>query len=165
MPVERVGNFLRFDDLGITPSLGVETDRLSACVHEVNKRKIKGLFGCPVFGFKQDNFDFLAETTHVEQLWFWEINIKNIDGIYSLKNLRYFGVHEKRAGIDFSLLPEIEQMVWHYTKTDKNLESLKKVKSFDLWHYNPKNKSYEGLALPSSMEKLDVNWANPSSLK
>jgi len=165
MPVERIGKFLRFDDLGITPSLGVETDKIDVCIAEVKKSGVKGLFGCPVFGFKQDNLDFLKETPDVEQLWFWEINLKNIDGIYSLKNLRYFGIQDKRAPIDFSMFSELEHMVWNYTKKDKGLTELLKVKNFDLWRYNPKTKSYDGLCLPPNIEKLDVNWANPSTLE
>jgi hypothetical protein len=72
--------------------------------------------------------------------------------------------HDKRAAIDFTKLPNIEQMVWNFKKQDKGLNSLQKVSRFDLWRYNPKEKSYLGLELPPNIEHLDVNWANPPTL-
>ena len=71
MPIERIGKFLEFEDLGITHSLGIETDQLNSCLKEIKKRDIKGVFGCPVFGFKEDNFDFMNEIPFVIQVWFW----------------------------------------------------------------------------------------------
>jgi hypothetical protein len=62
MSVERIGKFLQFNDLGITPSIGIETEIIDECIAEVISKGIKGVFGCPVFGFKQDNLNFLERT-------------------------------------------------------------------------------------------------------
>jgi hypothetical protein len=164
MPIERVDKFLETEDLGITHSLGIESDKLKACIKEIVKRNIAGVFGCPVFGFKEDNFDFMRDISFIIQIWFWEINLKNIEGIYALKNLKYFGVSEKRPAIDFSQFSELETVMWHPIRNDIGIESLSKLKQLDLWQFKSKNKSYADLKLPESIEKLDLNWCNPVSL-
>ncbi|MCG7977580.1 MAG: hypothetical protein N0E58_05510 [Candidatus Thiodiazotropha endolucinida] len=164
MPIDRVGKFIETEDLGITHSLGIESDKLKACIKEITKRNIKGVFGCPVFGFKEDNFDFMRDIPSILQIWFWEINLKDIEGIYALKNLKYFGVSEKRPKIDFSQLPKLETVVWHPIRNDGGIESLSKLIRLDLWRFKSKNKSYTDLKLPENIEKLDLNWCNPTSL-
>ncbi len=164
MPIKRIDKFLETEDLGITHSLGIESDLLYSCIREIKKRNIKGIFGCPVFGFKEDNFDFLREIPFIVQVWFWEIKLKNIEGIYSLTDLEYFGVSEKRPAIDFSRLPKLEKAVWHPIRKDQGLESLSKLKQLDVWRYKSKGKSYADLQLPENIEKLELNWCNPTSL-
>ena len=164
MPIKRTGKFLETGDLGITRSLGIESDQLDSCVGEIKRRNILGVFGCPVFGFKEDNFDFMRELPFVIQVWFWEIKLADIDGIYSLEDLRYFGVSEKRPAIDFSRFPKLEKAVWHPVRSDRGLECLSKLKQLDVWRYKSKEKSYAGLYLPENLEKLELNWCNPVSL-
>lgn len=164
MPITRIDKYLETEDLGITHSLGIESDLLDSCVSEIKRRKIKGIFGCPVFGFKEDNFDFMHEIQFVVQVWFWEMKLKNIEGIYSLSDLEYFGVMEKRPAIDFSRLPKLEKVVWHPIRKDQGLESLSKLKQLDVWRYKSKEKNYANLQLPENIEKLDLNWCNPISL-
>ena len=165
MPIQRVGKFLEFEDLGITPSLGIESAQLKRCVARIRRRNIRGAFGCPIFGFNEENLDFLGQLPALEQVWFWEIDLKDIDGLYALAGLRSFGIHEKRAAIDFSKLPALERVVWHPRKNDSGVEHLSRLRRLDLWRYKPKEKSYGELALPESLERLEINWSNPIQLK
>jgi hypothetical protein len=165
MPVERVGGFLEFSDLGITPSLGIETSKIDDCISEIQRRKIMGVFGCPAFGFKQDNLDFLEQIPFIIQVWFWEIQIARVDGLYVLQNLKYFGIHDKRPSIDFSRFPMLEQIVWTPIKGDKGMESLTRTKRLDLWRFRNPEKTYSRLCLPQSLETLEINWSNPIDLR
>ena len=153
------------DNSNLGLSLGIETDRLEACINEANTKAISGLFGSPGWGFKQDNLDFLTQTPDVESIHFWDVELKNIDGLYSLKNLRSFLLDGKRPGIDFARFSKIESITWSYNKKDTNLKCIEAAKNFYLWHFNPKDKSFSSLELPVTLKKLEVNWANPTDLQ
>lgn len=165
MPVTRVGEFLIFDDLGITPSLGIETGNLENCISEVLRLNIRGVFGCPAFGFNQDELDFLVKMPNLTQVWFWDINLKNISGLYKLGDLKYFGIHDKRPPIDFTKLPNIETMIWHYNRRDQGVDSLEKLRKIFLWHYKPKNKNNFDLKLPLGIQHLEINWSTIDSIE
>lgn len=165
MPIERYGEFLETSDLGITHSLGIESHIIDRCISEVRRRSIKGVFGCPMFGFKQEDMDFMTSIPLVEQLWFWEVALKNIDGIYSLERLKYFGIQDKRPSIDFSKFLDLEYACWTPVKNDSGMNELNKLKHIDLWKFKPKDKSFASLHLPESLLKIEVNWSNPIDLE
>jgi len=165
MPIERIGKYLETADLGFTHSLGIETNQIDSCIQEIQNRKILGVFGCPVFGFKQDNLEFLTEIPFIEQVWFWEIDLKDIDGLYSLNNLSYFGIHEKRPSIDFSKFTKLKKAVWQPVRKDCGFRDLKSLQGIDVWRFKPKDKTYESIELPQNLKQLDLNWCNPTSLK
>jgi hypothetical protein len=165
MPIERIGRYLEVADLGITPSIGIETAILDDCIEEICQRNIRGVFGFPPFGFKQDNLDFLRRIPFVVQVWFWDIDLKSVDGLYALKNLRYFGVHDRRPPLDFSQFPFLEKIVWQPVKGDKGIESVERTKQLDLWRFKSREKTFSGLSLPKSLERLEINWSNPCDLR
>ena len=164
MPIERIGKYLETADLGMTHSLGIETNQMEICINEIQDRRILGVFGCPVFGFKQEDLDFLSEIPFIKQVWFWEVGLKDIGGLYSLKDLTYFGIHEKRPAIDFSKFPNLEKAVWHPIRKDSGLGDLDSLQGLDVWRFKPKDKSYKSLELPKNLKQLDLNWCNPISL-
>ncbi|WP_211826654.1 hypothetical protein [Kistimonas asteriae] len=165
MPIERIDKFLETTDLGITHSLGIETNQINECIAEIKSRHILGVFGCPIFGFKQSDFDFFEKIPFIKQVWFWETNIKNIDGLYTLDDLEYFGVSEKRPPIDFSKFQKLKKVVWHPIKNDSGLEKINNLNELHIWRLKPSNKSYENIPNPCNLKKLDLNWCNPTSLK
>ena len=165
MPITRIGKFLESEDLGKTHSLGIESAQLKACLRAVKRRNIRGIFGSPVFGFKEDTLDFIRDIPEVTQVWFWAIKLDNIDGLYALENLDYFGVSEKRPRIDFSRFPQLEIAVWHPVRGDQGIERREKLKRLDIWRYKDKQKSYSALQLPENIQHLDLIWCNPDSLQ
>lgn len=165
MPIERIGKYLETSDLGITHSLGIETSQIESCIREVQGKQILGAFGCPTFGFTQDNFNFLNELPFLKQIWFWEITLNDISGLYSLSNLEYFGVHDKRPAIDFSRFSQLQEAVWHPVRKDSGLGHLNKLRELDIWQFKPKDKSYTSIELPNNLKKIDLNWCNPISLE
>lgn len=165
MPIERIGNYFETADLGITHSLGIETAQLEGCIREIQDRKILGVFGCPVFGFKQEDLDFLNQIPFIQQVWFWEIDLKDISGLYSLKDLAYFGIQNKRPAIDFSKFPKLQKAVWNPVRKDCGIGELDSLEGLDVWRFKSKYKSYESLELPRNLKQLDLNWCNPLSLE
>lgn len=146
------------------PGLGVASDRLEACMTYYREGGFRGLFGHPGFGFQQDNLDFLTQAKDVQWLWFWDINLKNIDALYELDQVHYMGIHPKRPGIDFQRLPSLKTVINHWIKKDVGITQ-SKITEYDLWHYKPTSKSFEGLEIPSGVKRLEITWANPASLE
>jgi hypothetical protein len=164
VPIQREGEFLRTHDLGITSSIGIESARLDACVAEIAARAIRGVFGHPSFGFTQTDLNFLADVPEVVQVWFWDVSLDSIDGLYALRGLRYLGIHPKRPPIDFSRFPALERVVWHHEPRDRGLGAATSIRHLDLWHFKPRAKHFSGLELPPDLESLTLNWANPATL-
>ena len=164
MPIARAGKFLETADLGIVHSLGIESAQLDDCVAEINRREIRGVFGCPVFGFQERNLDFLERLQEIRQVWFWEIDLKDIAGLYSQPTLAYFGLSPKRPAVDFSHLPRLRDVVWHPVKHDRGLEQLTQLERLDVWRYKTRDSSFAGFELPGSLRKLEFNWCNQASL-
>jgi hypothetical protein len=165
MPIARVGKFLETPDLGITYSLGIESGMVDDCIEEIQRRGIQGVFGSSCFGFREETLDFLNRIPATEQVWFWAIDLKDTSGLYALGELRRFGIHERRAPIDFSRFPKLHSMVWHPRTKDSGIEHLRSLSQLDLWRFKPKSKNYEDLQLPLSIEKLEINWSNPADLQ
>jgi hypothetical protein len=164
MPITRIGKYLESADLGITNSLGIESIQLESCIREIQKRKILGAFGSPAFGFEEDNVNFFNELPFLKQVWFWEINLKDISGLYALNELEYFGVQDKRPAIDFSKFPKLKKAVWQPVRKDSGLEQLANLRELDVWRFKPKDKSYASIGLPNSLKELELNWCNPVTL-
>ena len=164
MPIERKGKFLITEDLGITPSIGIESEHLAQCIKQTKKKKFLGAFGCPAFGFFEQDFNFFYELPFIVQVWFWEIQLTDIEGLYALKDLRYFGVSEKRPAVNFSRFPKLEKLVWHPIKHDSGLAELPELKQLDVWRFKPSDKSYASFHVSDSIEKLELNWCTPLSL-
>jgi hypothetical protein len=164
MPIARIGRFLETADLGIVHSLGIESEQLDDCIAEINRRGIRGVFGCPVFGFKESNLDFLNQLHEIQQVWFWEIDLKDITGLYSQKNIELFGMSPKRPAIDFSCFTRLRDMVWQPIKHDAGVEKLQRLARLDVWRYKTKDMSFTELKLPESLRKLEFNWCNQNSI-
>jgi hypothetical protein len=164
MPIERKGSFLVSRDLTESPSLGLESAKLAACIREARIRSYKSVFGSPDFGFSEKSLDALTDLPKLESVWFWDIHLESIEALYGLPTLKSFGVHPKRPPVDFARLQSLRQVVWHYKPTDTGLDSLK-LRALHIWHYSPKGKSFAGLQLPDTLVELQINWANPGNLE
>ncbi len=164
MAIQREREFLVERDLAGRLSVGFESTRIDECVAEVASRGALGVFGSPGHGFTGDNLDFLGLMPDLKKVWFWDVTLRDVAGLYALSDLRYFGVHPERPAVDFDRLASLEEMVWHYSANDTNLNSLDALQLLHLWHFNTKRRSFEDLALPSRLAELQINWANPKSL-
>ena len=164
MTIERLDGYLVDRDQNGLVSIGIESARLDQCVAEVSRRGALGVFGAPSFGFTQTDLDFLERLPSLQKIWFWDVALRDVDGIYSLRDLRQFGVHPRRPPISFDRLPALETMVWEHSPRDRGLSSLAHLSTLHVWHYKPRQGTFEGLALPLGIRELQLNWANPRTL-
>jgi hypothetical protein len=165
MPIALENGFYQSHDLGRGTRVGIETVRLNACLDFIKTHGVSGLFGAPSFGFQGADLDFLTEISWIEDVWFWDINLKRIDGLYALENLKCFGVHPKRPAIDFSCFEKLQSMVIELRPKDCGIGALKELQVLHLWHFRPEDRSFSSLGLSESITELQINWANPDSLE
>lgn len=164
MPIHREGELLVSYDVHDTPTIYLESSRLAAGIAEARRRRIPGIGGSSSFDFRETNLDCLRELPWVERVWFWDLALENVDGLYALRDLRHFGLPPRRPGIDFSRFQRLESIVWDYNARDVNVQQVA-AKRLYLWHFNPRSKRYSSVQLPTQLEELEINWANPSTLE
>jgi hypothetical protein len=165
MPIALENGFYFAHDIAHVSCLAIDSHRLDECVARVKAQRIKGILGNPSYGFVGHDFDFVKELPWIEAVWFFNVNIKNIDGLYSLPTLQHFGVHPKRPPIDFSRFPELRKAVVEPKPRDRGLGSLKQLQLLHIWHHGSKKRDFSDLEFPGSLSELQINWANVSSLE
>ena len=163
MPIAREGGFLLFPEARPGPQLGLESDMLADCIDECRSRLYPGVFGNPGFGFRERDLDCLRALPHLQAVWFWDVALDNVDGLYALPDLRSFGVYERPA-VDFSLLPKLEALVWMHKGGDRQVESLDRLNDLYVWHFKPRSKSFADLQLLPDVAEMQILWANPPTL-
>lgn len=163
MPIQREGEFLKTHTQGIGSALGIESWQLQRCVHAAREEKLLGVFGSPAFGFQEANLGFLRELPWLHQVWFWDIALEDVEGLYTLRELRYCGVNGKRPGIEFNRFPQLKTLINHWNPKDEGLAEAP-VEEFYSWHFKPRSKSFGQLEVPKTVRLLELNWANPESL-
>lgn len=159
MPIRKIGDFYVNIEDG-KKQLGIDSNNISGCIKEYKSGKYDGVFGSADFGFKEDNFDFLHELSNVKKIWFNDVNLKNIEGVYSLNSLEYFGVHGKRKGINFALLENLTQISTDWISKDEKMDSCNHIENFYFWHHKPKEKSFENYTFPNCSNTVHLNWSN-----
>lgn len=164
MPIQRDGRFLVWRDMRHAPGIGLESDQLAACVEEARTVPFKGVFGNAGFGFREPTLDVLSALPHVEAVWFWDVELRNVDALYSLTGLSHFGVHPKRPAIDFARLQNLKQLIWIHKHSDTGVPSLLALESLHIWHYRGKANGLQTLDLPANLVELEINWANLETL-
>jgi hypothetical protein len=164
LPIRREGDFLINHDGRYGPSLGLESDRLSDCIGEVRARGYRSVFGHPMFGFTEPTLDVLRELPPLDAIWFWDVALTDIAGLYAQPSLKKMGALEKRPAIDFGRLPALECLVLCFQPKDTNLDSVAGLVDLHVWRYRAKHKTLAGLALPPNLRTLEFNWANIESL-
>ena len=164
MDIHREGKFLVDIDLKGRLMVGMESRHLAACIAEAKRRRAYGVFGTPGFNFKEENLDFLAKLPNVKSVWFWDVALNNLDGLYALKSLQNVGVHGQRPPIDFGRLRNLTDVNWDFNPQDVGIAKLRKLRSLYVWRYNPPHRSFAGLQFPSGLEELEFVWGNPDTL-
>ena len=165
MGIAREGEFLVAREMGIVPSLGIESDRLQQCVAEARAKGFRGVIGTDPFGFREDNLDFLNELPRLRQLWISGSKLASVSGLYSQPDLEYCVMAPtKRAAIDYSSFRSLHTAVTHWNPKDTGLRT-SNIKELYYWRHKPQSKSFEGVAFPEGLELLELNWVNPESLQ
>lgn len=145
-------------------SIGVDSKRVADCLARYHTSGARGLFGHPSFGFAQDNLDFLSlAKIKPSWLWFCDVDLKNVEGLYALDEIDYLGINPKRPGIDFSRFSRLGTVTNEWIKADTGIEAAA-IAEYNLWYFKPRTKSLSEAAIPYNVERLSFTWANPASL-
>ena len=165
MPIARQNEFLYAPDLGDEPMLGLESHSLDRCVDEAAARRIPGVFGSSSFSFSEPSLSFLRQLPHLRQIWFWDVALSDVDGIYSLPELSYVHLHGTRPPIDFHRIPSIRTLSISWHPKDTGIAALHRTTKFHFWHHKPRTKTFRGAEFPPDVELLEINWSNVSDLE
>ncbi len=165
VPIHLEDGFLVTEDVwnGASLSVGIQSDRMTECVERIRRDRVTSVFGSPLFGFHGRDLDFLRDMPWVESVWFWEVKLKSIDGLYALGRLRYFGVSPTRPGIDFSRFPQLRGAVVEPRAKDHGLDACAELKRLHVWRHPSKGKPFS-LALPTGVDDLRLLWSSLTSL-
>lgn len=146
-------------------AIGVESARAAECMAHYNEVGAGGLFGNPTFGFHGSDLEFLRlARVKPRWIWFWDVEIQNLDALYLLEELDYFGIHPARPGIDFSRFRRFDKAMLHWNKRDTGIAQ-SPICVFHLWHFKPRSKSFADVEIPRNVEHLDLTFANPAGLE
>jgi len=164
MPIEYYKNkFIFWPDANHTPSLGIDSDRLPECLAEVKCRSLKGVFGTRPF-FRENNLDFLATVPWLEAAQFWDVQLKNLAGLYALTNLQHLRLSGSRPPLILDRFSKIHSLVWEYDAKDSGCQLLPVLENLYLWRYKSVNKTFEEISIPNSLRTLEINWSNVFTL-
>ncbi len=162
--ITRKGKFLSTSHIANTLMLGIESPLLDACIEEVIRRKIPGVFGSSAFSFSESSLDFFPQLPPLRQIWLWDIALTDVEGIYSQPSLSFVGLHGRRPSIDFTRLPAIRTLSIDWHQKDFGIQSLQHVKEFFFWHHKPRTKTFRGSEFPPNLELLKIYWSNAIDL-
>lgn len=165
MHIERAEGFWLDTDKENRVSIGIESERLVECMAEATRRKAWGVFGNATYGFKHDNLDFLNDLPHLGKVWFWDVKLSSIEGIYAASSLRHFGVHRNRPPVDFTRLKRLQNVTWFPVRGDQGIAQLPELDCLHVWHYNPRLRNLEDLEIPTSIRELRLTWSNTTTLE
>jgi hypothetical protein len=164
MPIDFNNNgSIYWADSPQTPSLGIRSKDIDKCISELKRRKLKGIFGTVPY-FTEETLDFLYEVPWVEAAQFYDIDLKSVDGLYHLPNLKYLRISGKRPPIDFGKLTTLTLLVLEYHKRDQRLYELTNLQEMHLWRFKADHKSIATGIIPQNIKELGLFWSNVETL-
>lgn len=160
----RRDGFYQVENQAHVPCIGIETDRLAACVSGIKALQAKGVFCSPYHRFSSDNMAFLKGLEDIEAVLMRDTTLLDVDDIYNLNQLKYFSCNSRRPPMDFSRLATLEELVIEPVCRDLAYAALTGLKTLRLWNYRPLSRDFKQLRLPTSIIELELNWVSFSSL-
>ncbi|MFE4094611.1 leucine-rich repeat domain-containing protein [Priestia sp. YIM B13484] len=137
---------------------------LDECIEYINKHNVKHLDITNDY-YKKEDIDFLFQCNHIEYLSIHGEYLKDISGIYSLKNLEGLGITSINLDIDLAHLNTLESLTLSWNKKFKNINQLSNLKGLYIWSYNPKNKNLEEFKELKNLESLLLAQCRIESLQ
>ncbi|MEW4265197.1 leucine-rich repeat domain-containing protein [Priestia megaterium] len=137
---------------------------LDECIEYINKHRVKSLDITNEY-YKKEGVNFLLQCNHIEYLSIDGGYLKDISGIYSLKNLKGLGISSAKIEIDLGNLSTLETLTLSWNKKFKNIHQLSNLKGLYIWSYNPKNKNLEEFKELKNLESLLLAQCRIESLQ
>lgn len=142
----------------------INDKHLDECIEYINKHNVKHLDITNDY-YKKEDIDFLFQCNHIEYLSIHGEYLKDISGIYSLKNLKGLGITSINLDIDLAHLNTLESLTLSWNKKFKNINQLSNLKGIYIWSYNPKNKNLEEFKELKNLESLLLAQCRIESLQ
>jgi hypothetical protein len=156
--------FISWNDATETPALGIQSDQISACISEVQRRELLGIFGTRPY-FRETDLYFLRELPNLRAVAIWDIRLTDISALYDLRDLRYLRLGADRPSIDFARLPTLRTLVWSHRRGDVNAVTLPGLKFLHIWRFKSPSGDLSDLDLPSSLTELGIYWFNAKTVE
>lgn len=137
---------------------------LDECIEYINKHRVKSLNITNEY-YKKEDINFLLQCNHIEYLSIDGGYLKDISGIYSLKNLKGLGTASINLDIDLARLNTLESLTLSWNKKFKNINKLSNLKGLYIWNYNPKNKNLEDFKELKNLKSLLLAQCRIESLQ
>ncbi|MHC4134832.1 MAG: hypothetical protein ACYS0K_07600 [Planctomycetota bacterium] len=168
MTIQREGGFLIDREgtgagHGLGPMIGIESDRLRECVEEYHRSQYVGVFGSSGLGFRESSVHVLAELRNLRAVWFWDVELQDVDALYELESLEGLGVHGRRPAIEWDRVRGLRELSTDWRGRDSGLRGYP-LQDLYLWHHKPRSKSVGGLELPDCANEVHFNWTNVTTL-
>ncbi|WP_394548673.1 leucine-rich repeat domain-containing protein [Priestia aryabhattai] len=142
----------------------INDKHLDECIEYINKHDVKHIDITNNY-YKKEDIDFLFQCNHIEYLSIHGEYLKDISGIYSLKNLKGLGITSINLDIDLAHLNTLESLTLSWNKKFKNINQLSNLKGLYIWKYNPKNKNLEEFKELKNLENLHLTQCRVESLQ
>jgi hypothetical protein len=153
---------IRIDDDGVV-SVKINEDNLKESIAYIQEHQINNVD----ISYELEHVNFLNECPEIERLSIGGEDLKDVSGLYHLKDLKSLSINETRPslGIDFERIPSLEVLYGQLPPKAKGIGTLENLKEMRLWSYKPKTKSLEQLSALKNLESLELSQSNITSLK
>ncbi|MCM3575457.1 hypothetical protein M3172_19840 [Mesobacillus subterraneus] len=152
---------IRIDDDGEV-SVKINEDNIKESIAYIQEHQINNVD----LSYELDQVDFLSECPDIEMVSLGGEDLKDVSGLYHLKNLKSLSINETRPSleIDFERIPALEVLYGQLPPKAKGIGTLVSLKEMRLWSYKPKTKNLEQFSGLKNLETLELIQSNITSL-
>nr|WP_286181099.1 hypothetical protein [Bacillus sp. ISL-37] len=143
-------------------SVKINEDNIKESIAYIQEHQIKKVD----LSYELDHVNFISECPEIESLSLGGEDLKDVTGLYHLKNLKSLSINETRPSleIDFERIPSLEVIYGQLPPKAKGIETLESLKEMVLWSYKPKTKNLEQFSGLRNLESLELIQSNIISL-
>lgn len=146
------------------PVLGIESDKLEACMDYAKKKKIDKIFLHSLDGHNFDNVDFLKENNFFTQISITDDTI-NISGIHYLHNLKYLSLSNGKQPLDLRKFKYLDECSIDWNNKIKGLDEPNNISRLSIWKFKPGSKDFTDLSGCKGVNYLHITESNIESVK
>ena len=117
--------------------------------------------------YNLSDIDFLKECPNIEKLFMKGENIRNLEGLSHLVNLKILAMNDlnKKVKLDLGNLSSLEEIYGELPTRATGLSNLKNLKWMQIWGYNPISKTFTELGEIENLEVLHLIQAQIESFE
>lgn len=164
---KKIGNVrVREDSYG--KQVFVSHEYLNECIEYINQNQIKQISVMDWY-YERADVAFLSECPTVEEVSLNSNYLKDVSGLYHIKNLKSLGLSEStvvdgKIEVDLEVFSNLEDLFLHWSKRIKGLGKLTNLKELCMYKYAPKERDLQELGNLENLEELVLTQCKISSL-